>query len=76
MNIITLLDFRKDIKVYLDDVVNNVEPLVIKRSKNNSVVIMSSDVYSALMTTQHELNSSANVKRLDNAIARLNNIKP
>ncbi len=72
MNITTVSDFRKDIKAHLDDVVNNVEPLVIKRSKNNGVVVISLDEYNALLTTQHEMSSVANVKRLDRAIDRLN----
>lgn len=74
MNITTVSDFRKDIKTHLEKVVDNVEPLVIKRAQGKTgVVVISLDEYNALMTTQHELSSRTNEQRLDSAIDRLNN---
>ncbi len=67
----TISDFRKDIKKYLDNVTRNFETLIINRGKDTGVVIMSIDEYNSLATTQHELSSKANEKRLDSAIEKL-----
>ena len=66
----TISDFRKDIKRYLDRVTENFETLIINRGKDTGVVIMSLDEYNSLSTTQHELSSKANEKRLDSAIEK------
>jgi antitoxin YefM len=68
----TISDFRKDIKRYLDNVTQNFETLIINRGKDTGVVIMSLDEYNSLSATQHELSSKTNEKRLDSAIAKLN----
>lgn len=67
----TLSDFRKNIKRYFDNVTQNFETLIINRGKDNGVVIMSLAEYNALCTTQHELSSRENEKRLDSAIEKL-----
>ena len=67
----TISDFRKDIKMYLDQVIKNFETLIINRGKANGVVIMSLSEYNSLMTTQHEMSSKKNEKRLDSAIEKL-----
>ena len=67
----TISDFRKDIKRYLDRVTENFETLIINRGKDTGVVIISLDEYNSLCTTQHELSSKANEKRLDSAIEKL-----
>jgi antitoxin YefM len=67
----TITDFRKDIKKYLDNVTNNFETLIINRGKDNGVVVISLDEYNSLCSTQHELSSNNNEKRLDSAIDKL-----
>ena len=67
----TISDFRKDIKRYLDRVTENFETLIINRGKDNGVVIISLDEYNSLRSTQHELSSKINEKRLDSAIEKL-----
>jgi antitoxin YefM len=67
----TISDFRKDIKSYLDKVIDNFETLIINRGKDSGVVIMSLDEYNSLSATQHELSSKKNEKRLDSAIEKL-----
>ncbi len=64
----SISDFRKDIKKYLDSVIDNFETLIINRGKDKGVVIISLDEYNALCSTQHELSSRINEKRLDSAI--------
>lgn len=71
MNTTTLSAFRKDIKHYIDDVIDNVETLVINRGKDSGVVVMSLQEYNALHSTQHELSSKTNKARLDSAIEKL-----
>ena len=67
----TISDFRKDIKKYLDDVIENFETLIINRGKDSGVVIISLDEYNSLRATQHELSSKVNEQRLDSAINKL-----
>ncbi len=67
----SISDFRKDIKKYLDKVTHNFETLIINRGKDNGVVIMSLTEYNSLCTTQHELSSRENERRLDSAIDKL-----
>lgn len=69
----TMSDFRNNMKNYLNKVEKNFETLIINRGKGKGVVILSLDEYNALQTTQHELSSSANVKRLDSAISKFAN---
>jgi antitoxin YefM len=68
----TITDFRRDIKRYLDRVTENFETLIINRGKDHGVVVISLDEYNSLLSTQHELSSKANEKRLDSAIDKLN----
>lgn len=67
----TLSDFRKNIKNYLDSVVDDFETLIINRGKDSGVVIISLDEYNSLCATQHELSSQKNEQRLDAAVAKL-----
>ena len=64
----TISDFRKDIKRYLDDVIDNFETLIINRGKDSGVVVISLNEYNSLRSTQHELSSKVNEHRLDVAI--------
>ena len=73
MQITTVSDFRKDMKAYLDRVVNNFETLIINRGKDSGIVVMSLEEYNSLMATNHELSSRKNELRLDSAINRLKN---
>jgi antitoxin YefM len=66
----TITDFRKDIKRYLDDVNDNYETLIINRGKDSGVVVISLNEYNALCSTQHELSSKSNERRLDSAIKK------
>lgn len=73
MQTTTISDFRKDIKKYIDKVINDFETLIINRGKDTGVVIISLEEYNSLIATQHELSSLINEKRLDSAIEKLNN---
>jgi len=72
---VTISDFRKNIKSYLDKVVQNFETLIINRGKDEGIVIMSLEEYNSLMATSHELSSRKNERRLDSAIEKFKNGK-
>ncbi|MHC5310291.1 type II toxin-antitoxin system Phd/YefM family antitoxin [Myroides sp. LJL116] len=76
MLVISLSDFRKDIKSYLDRVSKNFESLIINREKDSGIVVMSLEQYNSLMTTNHELSSRINELRLDSAIEKLKTTQP
>lgn len=67
----SISDFRKDIKSYFDKVTDNFETLIINRSKNSGIVIISLSEYNSLCATQHEFSSKENESRLDSAIEKL-----
>ncbi|HKL35837.1 type II toxin-antitoxin system prevent-host-death family antitoxin [Salegentibacter mishustinae] len=75
MQITTVSDFRKNIKIYLDRVIQNFETLIINRGKDSGIVVMSLEEYNSLMATNHELSSRKNELRLDSAIEKLKNGK-
>ncbi len=67
----SISDFRKNIKMYLDNVTQNFETLIINRGKDSGVVVISLEEYNSLNATQHELSSRTNESRLDSAIEKL-----
>lgn len=71
MLITSISDFRKDIKKYLDNIIDNFDTMIINRGKDNGVVIMSLKEYNSLRATELELSSKNNEKRLDSAIEKL-----
>ena len=71
MFIISVSDFRKNIKSYLDRVAKNFETLIINRGKDSAIVVMSLDEYNSLMATNYELSSRKNELRLDSAVEKL-----
>lgn len=75
MVVANISDFRKDIKSYFDRVAKNFETLIINRGKDSGIVIMSLEEYNSLVSTNYELSSRTNEKRLDSAIEKLKNGK-
>ena len=71
MLIVSVSDFRKDIKSYLDRVSKNFETLIINRGKNSGIVVISLQEYISLMATNYELSSRINESRLDSVIEKL-----
>ncbi len=68
MMVVNLTEFRRNIKKYLNEVIDNFETLIINRGKDNGVVIISLKEYNSLEATQHEMSSVANMKALDKSI--------
>lgn len=59
----TISDFRKDIKSYVDDVIDEHDTIIIPRKKDG-VVVMSLDEYNSIKETAYILSSKANASRL------------
>ena len=60
-------DLRKNLKTYLDAVVNDSDALVVHRPKNTSIVVISLDEYNAIKETEYIMSSSAMTERLKQA---------
>jgi antitoxin YefM len=60
-------ELRTGLKTYLDTVVQNRDPLIVHRSSNNSVVIISLEEYNALIETAYIASSSIMMERINSA---------
>jgi len=65
-------EFRTQLKVFLDQVEDNNETLIIKRGKGKGSVLISLDEYNSIMETMHLLSSKANAERLYASIREMN----
>ena len=50
-------ELRNNLKSYLDGVINDSEPLIVHRSRNESVVIISLEEYNAIKETEYIMKS-------------------
>ncbi len=71
MLVANISEFRKQLKQFIESVIENRETLIINRSNGKAAVLMSLDEYNSIMATQHELRSQTNEARLDRAINKL-----
>ncbi len=72
MQVINYSDFRKNMKVCLDNVNLNADVTILNRGKDNNTVLISLKEYNALLETIHLTSSQKNVERLMSAIERDN----
>ena len=70
MKTISFTEARDNLNNVLDQVVNDAEPIVINRSSEADVVVMSLHDYRSLMETVHLLRSANNSTHLDRSIAQ------
>lgn len=64
-------EFRIKLKMYLDNVEENNETLIIKRGTGKGTVLISLDEYNSIMETVHLLSSKANADRLYGSIKQM-----
>lgn len=57
-------ELRNNMKRYLDEVVNDCEPLLVHRTGNESVVIISLDEYNAMKETEYIMRSPEMMKAI------------
>jgi antitoxin YefM len=67
MKIASYTDLRNNMKTYLDRVISDCEPLIVNRSKNKGVVIISLDEYNAMKETEYILSSPEMQRRIKEA---------
>ena len=72
MKTATYTDLRNNLKSYLDGVVNDSDPLVIHRPKNESVVIIPLEEYNSIKETEHLMRSPVMMERLRKAEKEMN----
>ena len=71
MEVLNYTEFRKNLTKNLNKINDAAEIVVVSRSKDKNVVVMSLEEYNAILETLHVTKSAANRKRLDNAIAEM-----
>lgn len=64
-------DFRKNMKSYMDSAVDDVEAVIITRSGNRNVVVLSQAEYDNLIENQHVLSNPKNKAWLDESIRQM-----
>lgn len=52
-------ELRKNLKNYLDGVINDSEPLIVHRPGNESVIVISLDEYNSIKETEYIMKSPA-----------------
>jgi antitoxin YefM len=75
MKTVNYSELRKDLKTNLDIVTENDELLIIHRSKDRSIVMMSLNEYNSMQETLHLTKSKANRRRLEASVENINQKK-
>ncbi|MBL0913112.1 MAG: type II toxin-antitoxin system Phd/YefM family antitoxin [Bacteroidia bacterium] len=73
MEVVNYSEFRKNLKEHLDKASDDAEVVVVSRSKDKNVVVISLDEYNSWMETLHLLKTEANRERLRESIKSLKN---
>ncbi|MFN2457369.1 MAG: type II toxin-antitoxin system Phd/YefM family antitoxin [Chitinophagaceae bacterium] len=71
MRVVNYTEFRNKLAESLNVVNNDGDIVVVSRSKGKNVVVMSLEEYNSIQETLHLVSTSANRKRLDEAIEEL-----
>lgn len=71
MNIVTLSEFRSQLKRIMDTASDQHEPVIIKRSKGENMILLSSSDYEALKETAYLLSNRANAEHLRKSLQNL-----
>ena len=68
MDVLNFTEFRKDLKNAMDKVGNGEDVIIVSRSKNKNVVLISLKEYNSMKETMYLLSSRKNMKRLEESI--------
>jgi antitoxin YefM len=71
MQITSYSNFRQNLKLFLDKVFVNHDPLFVTRTNGEDVVVLSKTDYESMMETLHLLGNPNNAKRLIDSIKEL-----
>lgn len=66
-------ELRNNLKSYLDGVINDSEPLIVHRSGNESVVVISLEEYNAIKETEYIMKSPAMMDTIRKGDEEINN---
>ncbi|GAB4022162.1 type II toxin-antitoxin system prevent-host-death family antitoxin [Spirosoma sp. KCTC 42546] len=72
MQVVNYTEFRRSMKAKLDQVSDDGDTVIINRSENKNVVLISLREYNSLKETLQLLSSEKNRNRLMNAVDRAN----
>ena len=72
MNLVNYTEFRTNLAENLNKVNEDNDIVVVSRSKGKNVVVMSLEEYNSIQETLYLVSTSANRKRLDEAIEEMN----
>ncbi|MBN8821889.1 MULTISPECIES: type II toxin-antitoxin system Phd/YefM family antitoxin [Spirosoma] len=72
MQVVNYTEFRRSMKAKLDQVSDDGDTIIINRSENKNVVLISLREYNSLKETLHLLGSEKNRNRLLGAVERAN----
>lgn len=72
MQVVNYTEFRRSMKARLDQVSDDGDTVIINRSENKNVVLISLREYNSLKETLHLLSSEKNRNRLIDAVDRAN----
>ncbi|WP_460915087.1 type II toxin-antitoxin system Phd/YefM family antitoxin [Spirosoma areae] len=72
MQVVNYTEFRRSMKAKLDQVSDDGDTVIINRSENKNVVLISLREYNSLKETLHLLSSEKNRNRLMSAVERAN----
>ena len=74
MNTVTFSAFKTNIESTIQIIVETHQPVVVKKNRRSSVVVMPLEDYRALTETKYLLNSPANAVRLVRGIEEIENL--
>lgn len=69
MNIVTLKEAEKNLSRLIDQVIDDVDPVIIATEKGQQIVMVSLEEYNAWQETAYLLSSPANAEHLRHSIA-------
>ena len=73
MRVVNYSDLRKNLQGYLDAVYRDRQPLVVTRSNDEHVVMISIDEYRSLAETEYLLSNEANARHLRDSLREARN---
>ena len=74
MNTVTLSAFKTNVESTIQGVVSTHQPVIVKKDRRSSVILMPLEDYQALTETKYLLNSPANAARLVRGIEEIEQI--
>ena len=72
MNVITVSQAESNLQNVIDQIINDVEPIIITTDTGDSVVMLSLDEFNAWQETRYLLSTPANAEQLMKSIAEDN----